>query len=80
MLSHIRRRYRTHQKQMKEIEKVQQKATSSILNKVINYKETLYILIILPLSMYIQLHDVHFLQPLMEAGEDLGLSRGVRNS
>ena len=57
----------THQKtEMREIERVQQKATTWILNYSIGYKERLRTLKILPLSMYIELHDTLFLQWVMD--------------
>ena len=51
---------------MREIERVQQKATTWILNYSIGYKERLRTLKILPLSMYIELHDILFLQSVMD--------------
>ena len=52
--------------EMREIERVQQKATTWILNYSIGYKERLRTLKILPLSMYIELHDILFLQSVMD--------------
>ena len=69
--------------EMKEIEKVQQKATSWILNETIGYKERPRALKMLQLSIKIELHDILFLQSVMDGKynvKDESIAVSVRNS
>ena len=72
ILSYCSQAWLPNRQQMKKIEKLQKRATSWILSRRnCTYKETLIALKLLPLSMYVELHDLLLLLSLLDNKFDI---------